>query len=129
AYRYTTMAYDCTGGLADQIPYYTNPNVTFSGSATGSATQNNAQTIQDTRTMVANYRLGDYLRYVGPFNQLPMGNGSLWVPYSQVRMGAGFITATGTVSILAGTYPEAPITISRACTLSARNGTVTISAP
>jgi hypothetical protein len=49
------MAYDCPGGCL-RIPYFSNPSVNYLGNPTGTVSQNNARSINNTRTTVANFR-------------------------------------------------------------------------
>jgi hypothetical protein len=51
----TVMAYDCPGGCL-RIPHFSNPAVNYLGNPTGTAGQNNALSINNTRTTVANFR-------------------------------------------------------------------------
>lgn len=127
AYRYTTMSYDCAVGFGDNIPYYSNPNINFAGQPTGTSTENNARTINDTRMMISNYRRGDHTRYVGPWLPFNSGNGSLLLPYSSIQRGINGVASGGTLRILGGSYPEGPVTWSAPVTLETRGGVVTIS--
>lgn len=127
AYRYTTMSYDCALGFGSNIPFYSNPNVYFAGQPTGTSTENNARAINDTRTMIANYRRGDHTRYVGPWLPFNSGNGSLLLPYSRIQQGINGVASGGTLKVLGGTYPEGPVTWSAPVTLETRGGVVTIS--
>lgn len=52
----TMMAYDCSGGSCPRVLQFSNPNVTYSGLPTGTSTQNNAISITNTRSVVANFR-------------------------------------------------------------------------
>jgi hypothetical protein len=51
----TVMAYDCPGGCL-RIPHFSNPAVNYLGNPTGTASQNNALSINNTRRTVANFR-------------------------------------------------------------------------
>ncbi|HEY6115054.1 MAG TPA: M12 family metallo-peptidase [Candidatus Dormibacteraeota bacterium] len=51
----TIMAYDCPSGCP-RVRHFSNPSVTFTGKPTGTATENNAQSINDVRRLVANFR-------------------------------------------------------------------------
>ncbi|PPD03939.1 MAG: hypothetical protein CTY29_07755 [Methylobacter sp.] len=51
----TIMSYACTGGT--RISYFSNPNVTLtSGYTTGTSTANNAQSMNNTKALVASFR-------------------------------------------------------------------------
>jgi hypothetical protein len=52
----TVMAYDCPGGGCPRPLHFSNPNVNYLGNPTGTATQNNARSINNVRTTVANFR-------------------------------------------------------------------------
>lgn len=52
---HTVMAYTCTGGCP-QVLHFSNPQVRYQGEVTGSNTQNNAQSINNIRTVAANFR-------------------------------------------------------------------------
>lgn len=52
---HTVMAYTCTGGCP-QVLHFSNPQVRFQGELTGSATQNNVQSINNIRNIAANFR-------------------------------------------------------------------------
>jgi hypothetical protein len=51
----TVLAYNCSVSCP-RINYYSNPSVFYNGRATGSSTANNAQSLNNTRTIVANFR-------------------------------------------------------------------------
>ena len=52
----TVMAYDCSGGGCPRVLHFSNPNVNYLGNPTGTANQNNALSINNVRTTVANFR-------------------------------------------------------------------------
>jgi hypothetical protein len=52
----TVMAYDCSGGGCPRVLHFSNPSVNYLGNPTGTATQNNALSINNVRTTVANFR-------------------------------------------------------------------------
>jgi hypothetical protein len=52
----TVMAYECSGGGCPRVLHFSNPNVDYLGNPTGTATQNNALSINNVRTTVANFR-------------------------------------------------------------------------
>jgi hypothetical protein len=53
----TVMAYNCAGSDCPRILYFSNPSVSYSGYPTGTAAQNNnARSINEGRTTVANFR-------------------------------------------------------------------------
>ena len=52
----TVMAYPCPSGSCPRLMYFSNPNVTYSGMATGTSTQNNALALNNTANTVANFR-------------------------------------------------------------------------
>ena len=51
----TVMAYDCPGGCP-RLLYFSNPSVTYNGAVTGTTSQNNATSITNVRSIVANFR-------------------------------------------------------------------------
>jgi uncharacterized protein (TIGR03437 family) len=51
----TMMAYDCSPSCT-RVLYFSNPGVFYLGSPTGTSTQNNAQSINNVRSVVANFR-------------------------------------------------------------------------
>ncbi len=50
----TVMAYSCSGGT--QISYFSNPNVIYNGEFTGTATEDNARSMTNTKSIVAAFR-------------------------------------------------------------------------
>jgi hypothetical protein len=75
----SVMAYACTSGNTGtaRSKYFSNPAVNFSGAPTGTATQNNAVSMHNTRNIVANFR-----------QQRPLVDiTSLWAPYGDPRPG------------------------------------------
>lgn len=50
----TVMAYDCPG--CPRVRHFSNPGVNYNGWTTGTSTQNNARSINNVRTTVANWR-------------------------------------------------------------------------
>jgi hypothetical protein len=52
----TVMAYECSGGGCPRVLHFSNPDVDYLGNPTGTATQNNALSINNVRTTVANFR-------------------------------------------------------------------------
>ena len=55
----TIMAYDsasCPGGSCPRVAYFSSPTVLYNGHATGSATQDNARTLNERSTITAAYR-------------------------------------------------------------------------
>jgi hypothetical protein len=52
----TVMAYGCSPASCPRIPNYSNPSVIYNGGATGTAGQNNAMSISNAATTVANFR-------------------------------------------------------------------------
>jgi peptidyl-Asp metalloendopeptidase len=51
----TVMAYDCSPSCP-RVLHFSNPNVFYNGWVTGTSTQNNATSINNVRTVVANFR-------------------------------------------------------------------------
>lgn len=51
----TVMAYDCSPSCP-RLLYFSNPSVTYGGAVTGTSTQNNATSITNVRSIVANFR-------------------------------------------------------------------------
>lgn len=51
----TVMAYDCSPSCP-RVLQFSNPNVTYQGLVTGTSTQNNATSINNVRTVIANFR-------------------------------------------------------------------------
>lgn len=51
----TVMAYDCSPSCP-RVLHFSNPSVYYSGAVTGTSTQNNATSINNVRTVVANFR-------------------------------------------------------------------------
>jgi len=52
----TVMAYDCPNGFCPRVLQFSNPNVTYLGLPTGTQSQNNANSIQNVRSEIANFR-------------------------------------------------------------------------
>jgi hypothetical protein len=52
----TIMAYNCSGGGCPRVLHFSNPGVNFLGNPTGTFSQNNALSIHNVRTTVANFR-------------------------------------------------------------------------
>lgn len=52
----TIMAYNCSGGCP-QIQYFSNPDVTYNGVATGNSSQDNARSINSALFTMANFRV------------------------------------------------------------------------
>ena len=50
----TVMSYACTGG--NRVSYFSNPNVLYNGMVTGTATENNALSMTNTKAIVAAFR-------------------------------------------------------------------------
>ena len=50
----TVMSYACTGG--NRVSYFSNPNVLYNGMITGTATENNALSMTNTKAIVAAFR-------------------------------------------------------------------------
>ncbi|MCD2449904.1 M12 family metallo-peptidase [Methylicorpusculum oleiharenae] len=50
----TVMSYDCSGGT--RVGYFSNPKVTFNGEYTGTATEDNARSMTNTKAIVAAFR-------------------------------------------------------------------------
>lgn len=65
---HTVMAYSCPG-WCPRIDYWSNPNVSYSGSATGTSTENNARTINNVAYTVANWR-----QRIGTFGDVPQSH-------------------------------------------------------
>jgi hypothetical protein len=55
----TVMAYDCPSGCT-RIQYFSNPNVSYNGLATGTSGRNNARTLNNTASVVAKFRDGTH---------------------------------------------------------------------
>ena len=54
----TVMAYACVTGSCPKIPNFSNPSVLHNGAPTGTATRNNALSINNAAATVANFRQG-----------------------------------------------------------------------
>jgi len=52
----TMMAYDCPNGICPRVLQFSNPNVNYMGLPTGTWSQNNATSITNVRSEVANFR-------------------------------------------------------------------------
>jgi len=50
----TVMSYDCTGGV--RVSQFSNPNVLFNGEYTGTSTEDNARSMNNTKAIVASFR-------------------------------------------------------------------------
>jgi len=130
----TVMAY----APGTRIPYFSNPNVTYQGVATGVPIGNaneahNAQVITETRRSRELYRLLDiWVDFSAGFIEL----GTFSFPYSTVIEGANAITTSVDTAVLdfptlyikAGSRTEG-ITINKRMRLEACGGLVRISAP
>jgi hypothetical protein len=57
----TVMAYNCPSGCP-RVNYFSNPNVNYAGYPTGTSTQNNALSINNTAYTVANFRVANTAR-------------------------------------------------------------------
>lgn len=114
-YFRTVMAYACSGGInCSRINYWSKPDGTYSGLATGVTNTNNALTLNNTRTLSANWR--------------QTITGGLTIAPSSANFAVGGGTGTITVSAGAGTTWTATktdtwITITAGATGSG-NGTV-----
>lgn len=56
---HTIMAYGSSCNWCPAINHFSNPDVSYNGSPTGTAYHNNARRLNDTRKIVANFRQGD----------------------------------------------------------------------
>ncbi len=141
----TVMSYasdgDCTGsgyGGAPQIPYFSNPNITYAGVAIGrpegdGCAADNARTIRNTARGRENFALLDI--WVD-FGYSGTERGTFPEPYNTVAEGANAITSyvdTTLISfpilyIKAGSRNET-ITINKRMRIEACGGTVRIGAP
>lgn len=53
----TVMSYQCPANNCNRIPYWSNPGVSYGGASTGTAAQNNnARVLNETATIVTNFR-------------------------------------------------------------------------
>jgi hypothetical protein len=85
----TVMAYPCPSGSCPRVKHFSNPNVTYNGMPTGSATSNNALALNNTAATVANFR-----------QAVTGGTCSYSLASSSSSVGSG--TSTGTVSVVSG---------------------------
>lgn len=121
---HTTMAYDCWDGFGSQISYYSTPNITYVGQPIGQTNYADAvSAIEQTRSMVCNYREGDHIRYVADWMPLN-GNGSQLLPYNSVRNGTLGVASGGRVIIDPGVYNETSAPLSSRCILETAGGSV-----
>jgi V8-like Glu-specific endopeptidase len=95
-------------------------NATGGGSNLGTSFEDDAL-----ETALRNYNGGPNVRYVDKGHPNVIENGTVFRPFDRVIEGVNAVPTGGTVSIVAGSYGEA-ITISRAMTLTATVGLVTI---
>lgn len=51
------MAYSCSGSSCPRANYWSSPDITYNGSSTGTSSANNAQSINNRRWYVANFRV------------------------------------------------------------------------
>ena len=110
---HSTMSYQCGTFDGEQHPYFSDPGVIIEGNLFGSPSQYNALQIDVARSCIANYRLGDGLRYCDPSSS--GGLGSFALPYAEVSSGVSSVASDGTVILAPGSYsePGGTLTISK----------------
>lgn len=120
----TIMAYqnECQAQTPPQncarIEHFSNPNVSYGATPVPTGVQagqsnaaDNAQTLNNTRDTVANFREGNLAdpRVDGATGNDATGDGTSGRPFRTVTAGAYRVTANGTVWIAPGSYPETPM--------------------
>ncbi|MCS6923985.1 MAG: zinc-dependent metalloprotease [Fimbriimonadales bacterium] len=139
----TVMSYqsnngDCTGNNyagMPQIPYFSNPNITYAGVAIGrhegdGCAADNARTVRNTSRRRENFRLLDIWVQ---FGYSGTERGTFTEPFNTVAEGAGAITdhqplVLPTLYIKAGSSTERPL-VAKRMRIEACGGTVRIGAP
>lgn len=131
----TIMAYDNSANDYTRINYFSNPNVTFGGNATGVAVGNaneayNAKTISDRRSTFEGHRISGMDVWV-QFGYSGTERGTFSQPFNTIAEGHSAIIVSPTASetpvlhVKAGTTTEKP-TLNKPLILEACGGTVRI---
>lgn len=128
-WRHSVMSYP-PSSTSERIPYFSNPNVTFLGTATGTSTRNNRLSITNMRTTVAGWWSSRNEVWVD-FEYVGVPQGSFSNPYtllgsalSQLNQGSN-ASEPATIWLKPGSSSQA-VTIDEPVFLRACNSTVTI---
>lgn len=136
SYR-TVMAYNTTNGPYQRIGYWSNPDVTFNGIATGTATRDNARTLDDTARTVENFQFSQFDVWVDEDPPNPVIQiGSYGFPFDTISEGVGLIDVPSagaselpTLHVVTGTYTTYNGTITKQMQIIPCGGAVTIGPP
>jgi hypothetical protein len=97
----TVMAYACTTGNCAKIPNFSNPSVSHNGAPTGTATHNNALSINNAAATVANFRQGGNATSLAAPTNL-----TATVAGSTVTLQWGAVTGAEGYTLLVGSGPN-----------------------
>lgn len=136
SYR-TVMAYNTDNGPYERIGYWSNPGVTFGGVATGTATRDNARTLDDTAGTIEGFQLTRFDVWVDEDPATPIVQiGSYALPYDTITEGVAAIdipeagaSSIPVLHVVTGTYTTYSGTIDKEMQIIPCGGTVTIGPP
>lgn len=132
----TVMAYNNSNGDYTRIGYWSNPDVTYLGVATGSATHDNARTLNNTRSTVEGWELTRYDIWIDADPAVPsIQNGTYAFPYDTAAEGFSAIevphSSVSEIPVLhavTGQYNYTG-TVSKKMTIIPCSGSATIGTP
>lgn len=132
----TVMAYNNDAGDFSRRPYWSNPNVNFLGTPTGTATRDNARSLNDTRGTVEGWeltRLDIWIDEDPAFPGIQIGTFSL--PYDTAAEGfaaigipSGSVSIVPILHVVTGTYNYTG-TVNKDMTIVPCGGVATIGTP
>jgi hypothetical protein len=133
SYR-TVMAYNTTNGPYQRIGYWSNPDVDYLGVATGTATRDNARTLDTTARTVEGFEFGGFDVWVDEDPPTPIVQiGTYAFPFDTITEGVNLIDVPSpgaserpTLHVVTGTYGPFIGTISKTMNIIPCGGTVTI---
>ena len=133
SYR-TVMAYNTSNGPYQRIAYWSNPGINYLGVATGSATRDNARTLDNTARTVEAFEFGGFDVWVDEDPPTPIIQiGTFGFPFDTISEGVALIDVPSagaserpTLHVVTGTYTTFIGTISKQMDIIPCGGAVTI---
>lgn len=132
----TVMAYNTDNGPYTRIGYWSNPGINFNGLPTGTATRDNARTLDDTARSVENFEPSGYDVWIDQDPVFPaIQLGSYSYPFMTAAQGVGAIEVPNNgaserpnLRVITGTYPYTG-TITKQMNILTCGGPATIGTP
>lgn len=136
SYR-SVMAYNTTNGPFVRVGHWSNPDVDYLGVATGTATRDNARTLDNTARDVEDFQITRYDVWVDEDLAFPAVQiGTYSFPYDTISEGIGAIdvpfagaSEDPNLRVITGTYTTYTGTISKKMNIIPCGGAVTIGTP